>query len=77
MILCLQLCMVLVAVVLRRVQTTTAPGFAPILWSAFKLDMIIPAGGNPLRGSVLIFAPTHFQKCYDLISDVVFTNSLR
>ena len=36
--------------------------FAPILWSALKLDTIVPVGVNPLRGSVIIFAPA--RCCY-------------
>ena len=36
--------------------------FAPILWSALTLDTIVPAGANPLRGSVIIFAPA--RCCY-------------
>ena len=36
--------------------------FAPILWSALKLDTIVPAGANPLHGSVIMFAPT--RCCY-------------
>jgi len=44
--------------------------FAPILWSALKLDLTVPAGANLLRGSVITLL------LYDVISDV-FTNSLR
>ena len=36
--------------------------FAPILWSALTLDTIVPTGANPLRGSVIIFAPA--RCCY-------------
>jgi len=36
--------------------------FAPILWSTLKLDTTVPTGANPLRGSVIIFAPA--RCCY-------------